>query len=112
MKVTLGFLKPSSRSFGVELDGSDALLTNEMLLADQPSGRLRSFLNVSFIDDRSVTAAFLDAGGSMVVRTREGAGPRSVAWTAENGRAGLRFSGAKKGAKVEVKMLIEEATWM
>ena len=111
MKVSLGFRKPSSRSFGLEMSAPEALLTSEHLTDNQPSGRLLAFLSASFRDGEAAADAFLNSGGSLIVRTREGFGPARVAWTMNEGKVALALSGAKKGAKVEVKMLIEEATW-
>lgn len=111
MKVSLGFRKPSSRSFGFEMSAPDALLTSEHLTDSQPSGRLLAFLSASFKDGEAAADAYLTSGGSLIVRTREGCGPTRVAWAVEEGKVALALSGAKMGAKVEVKMLIEEATW-
>ena len=111
VKVTVGFKKPSSRAFCVEMDASAGAVTHADLSAGQPSGRLLSFFSASFKDDAEVADAFLNSGGSVIVRTRKGT-PALAAWGLAEGRVALNLSGTSEGSVVEVKVLIEEATWM
>jgi len=111
VRVEVGFLKPSSRSMGLVLDRANEVLSNEMLVVDQPTGRLRNFLNTAFESDAAVEDAFLSGGGTVVVRTRHGKGPRATMWVVRDGLPVLAFSGGSKGAKVEVKVLVEGGTW-
>lgn len=111
MQVVVGFVKPSSRSFGLTMASANGTVSGDLLLDGQPNGRLRNFLTSSFDTTEKIADAFLAAGGSLIVRTRFGKGPKAVGWTVKDGMPALSFSGASKGAKVEVKVLIEEATW-
>lgn len=111
MRVEVGFLKPSSRSIGLVLDKANEVLSNEMLVTDQPTGRLRTFLSTSFASDAAAADAFFEGGGSIVVRTREGKGPKAATWTVRDGLPSLAFSGGGKGAKVEIKVLVEGGPW-
>jgi hypothetical protein len=111
MQVVVGFVKPSSRSFGVVLASPNDIIGNDLLTDGQPNGRLRNFFTSSFDTTEKIADAFLAAGGSLILRTRSGKGPKAVGWVIKDGLPALSLSGASKGAKVEVKVLIEEATW-
>lgn len=111
MRVEVGFVKPSSRSLGLVLDKANEILANETLVADQPTGRLRNFLNTSFASDEAAADGFFAEGGSIVVRTRYGKGPKTVSWVSRNGLPALAFSGGAKGAQVEIKVLVEGGPW-
>lgn len=113
--VTVGFRKPSSRNFCVVLSGAREIVDQPLLVSAQPPGRLLNFF-CSFPDaDADVEAGFRNGGGSLVVRTRMGKGPRRVRWVrSANGNPALVFEGGEKGATVEVKVLVEGegAPWL
>jgi len=111
MQVVVGFVKPSSRSFGLVLASPSGILGNDLLTDGQPNGRLRNFLTSSFDTTEKIADAFLAAGGSLILRTRSGTPPKTVGWVCKDGLPALSFSGSAKGTKIEVKVLIEEATW-
>jgi hypothetical protein len=111
MQVAVGFVKPSSRSFGVTMASPSGVVSNDLLIDGQPNGRLRNFLTSSFDTTEKIADAFLAAGGSLILRTRSGKGPKAVGWVCKDGLPALSLSGGSKGAKIEVKVLIEEATW-
>jgi len=108
--VSIGFCKPSSRSLGIVMPAAEYLLSEDDLLGGQPNGRLRAFCSAVFHDDDHVATAFRDAGGTVVVRTREGQFP-TVRWIVKDRKPTLSLAHSKKGTKVELKLLIEEATW-
>lgn len=111
-KISLGFVKPSSRSFGIEMASADAQISVEELLRDQPNGRLRNFLSVKLVETDDADTAFRNVGGTVLVRTRSGKRPDRVRWIVKDGALALRFEGSKKGTKIEVRLLVEEHTWM
>lgn len=111
MQVVVGFMKPSSRSFGVVLASPSDIIGNDLLTDGQPNGRLRNFLTSSFDTTEKIADAFLAAGGSLILRTRAGTAPKTVGWVCKDGLPALALSGAATGTKVEMKLLIEEATW-
>jgi len=111
MQVAVGFVKPSSRSFGVVLASASGIVTNDLLLENQPNGRLRNFLSASFDSEDVCADAFRMGGGSLVVRTRAGVPPMRVRVGLKDGKVVLRFEGSKANTRVEVRMLIEEPAW-
>lgn len=111
MQVAVGFVKPSSRSFGVVMASASGTLSNDLLLENQPNGRLRNFLSATFESEDMCAEAFRMGGGSLVVRTRAGAPPKRVRVCLADGKVALRIEGSKANSKVEVRMLIEEPTW-
>ena len=112
--VSVGFPKPSSRNFCVVLSGAREVVGRPLLVSAQPNGRLRNFFLSDFDSDEAVEQSFRDGGGSLIVRTRAGVGPRRVRWTRTEGSPALVFEGGKKGAAVEVKLLVEGegAPWL
>jgi hypothetical protein len=115
INVTVGFSKPSSRNFCVVLSGAREVVDRPLLMSAQPSGRLRNFFMSAFETDNAVEDAFRNGGGSLIVRTRDGIGPRRVRWVRlEDGFPALVFEGGERGAAVEVKLLIEGegAPWL
>ena len=112
MDIQFGFSKPSSRSFGLVAGGGETCVLGSIIAEGQPTGRLRNFLLASFESDAAAADAFFQSGGSVVTRTREGKGPSVVKWVVREGKPALLFAGARKGAKIEVKVLVEDSTWM
>lgn len=111
--VEVGFIKPSSRSICIRMRASDAVVTHALLVSGQPMGRLMNFLLGAFASGQEAENAFRNGGGSLISRTRAGKPPRSVLWTTDPlGHPVLSLSGAADGSVVEVKMLVEEATWL
>lgn len=113
--VTVGFRKPSSRNFCVVLSGAREVVDRPLLVSAQPPGRLLNFFCAFTEADADVEADFRNGGGSLVVRTRRGKGPRRVLWTRSvDGYPALSFEGGEKDAVVEVKVLVEGegAPWL
>lgn len=113
--VTVGFRKPSSRNFCVVLSGAREVVDCPLLVSAQPTGRLRNFFMSSFETDAAVEDAFRNGGGSLVVRTRLGVGPKRVIWSRSlDGSPALVFEDGERGATVEVKVLVEGegAPWL
>lgn len=113
--VTVGFRKPSSRNFCVVLSGTTEVVDCPLLVSAQPTGRLRNFFMSSFETDAAVEEAFRNGGGSLIVRTRLGVGPKRVLWSrSPDGFPALVFEGGERGAAVEVKVLVEGegAPWL
>lgn len=113
--VLVGFRKPSSRNFCVVLSGAREVVGRSLLSSDQPTGRLLNFFSATFDTDGAAEDTFRNGGGSLVVRTRRGKGPRRVRWTREaDGGPALLLEGGEKDAAVEVKLLVEGsgAPWL
>jgi hypothetical protein len=113
--VTVGFAKPSSRNFCVVLSGAHEVVDRPLLVSAQPTGKLRSFFVSAFESDAEVEDAFRNGGGSLIVRTRLGVGPKRVIWSrSPDGYPALVFEDGERGAAVEVKVLVEGegAPWL
>lgn len=111
--VEVGFIKPSSRCMCVRLRGPDSVVHHDLLVSGQPTGRLLNFLLGSFASGVEAEDAFRNGGGSLVTRTRAGKPPRSIKWSADSvGYPVLELVGGSVDTVVEVKMLVEEATWL
>ena len=113
--VLVGFRKPSSRNFCVVLSGAREVVGRSLLSADQPTGRLLNFFAATFVSDAAAEETFRNGGGSLVIRTRRGKGPRRVRWSRDtDGAPALLFEGGEKDAAVEVKVLVEGegAPWL